>query len=372
MIHGGSNGSRSGIGQPRDPRALALRVVTFLGGLFFFLYFIAPESLIEQTQIKGAHEAISNGFIAVGSMAIGLGIINILASHGSRIIFAKKGWQYSVTLVMGLMVMIGATLAQWITAHGLSSDIRRVQIIGDFAIRIVEDARGEPGKPKSVAPNGSFPALPERVAALERYARQTIDAMGVAGQTAAAVNEADPALEQLRRESAEGAQALREVLGDVGARSWEVLDNDGEALLTRISQQAARVASAYAIVRRKESARWVSSQLYEFLYNGLFNHLGASMFALLGVYIAAAAYRAFRIRSTESALMMTAALIVMLGQISFGKMLYSEMPAIRQWLLEVPNSAAFRAIRLGAGVAGLMLAIRMWLSIESSKRGGQR
>jgi hypothetical protein len=41
------------------------------------------------------------------------------------------------------------------------------------------------------------------------------------------------------------------------------------------------------------------------------------------------------------------------------------MPSIRQWLLEVPNSAAFRAIRLGAGVAGLMLAIRMWLSIES-------
>jgi hypothetical protein len=55
----------------------------------------------------------------------------------------------------------------------------------------------------------------------------------------------------------------------------------------------------------------------------------------------------------------------MLGQISFGRTIYQEMPAIRQWLLEVPNSAAFRAIRLGAGVAGLMLAIRMWLSIES-------
>jgi hypothetical protein len=96
------------------------------------------------------------------------------------------------------------------------------------------------------------------------------------------------------------------------------------------------------------------------------------MFALLGVYIAAAAYRAFRIQSVESALMMTAALVVMLGQISFGKMLYSEMPAIRQWLLEVPNSAAFRAIRLGAGVAGLMLSIRMWLSIESRKGGGHK
>jgi hypothetical protein len=73
--------------------------------------------------------------------------------------------------------------------------------------------------------------------------------------------------------------------------------------------------------------------------------------------------------------MMTAAVIVMLGQISFGRLVYEDMPAIRQWLLEVPNSAAFRAIRLGAGVAGLLLAIRMWLSIESSPgstRGGKK
>jgi hypothetical protein len=103
------------------------------------------------------------------------------------------------------------------------------------------------------------------------------------------------------------------------------------------------------------------------------------MFALLGVYIAAAAYRAFRVKTLESALMMTAAVVVMLGQISavflmlnlgsFGEDAYRILPKARQWLLEVPNSAAFRAIRLGAGVAGLMLAIRMWLSIESKSFG---
>jgi hypothetical protein len=112
--------------------------------------------------------------------------------------------------------------------------------------------------------------------------------------------------------------------------------------------------------------------VYDFLYDGLFNQLGSAMFALLGVYIAAAAYRAFRIRTIESALMMVAAVIVMLGQISFGREIYEHMPSIRQWLLEVPNSAAFRAIRLGAGVAGLMLAIRMWLSIESKSFSSER
>ena len=354
----------------RDTRAITLRVVTFLGGLYFFLYFVTPESLIEQSGVKHAHEAISNGFIAVGSMAIGLGIINILMSHGMRVVFLKKGWQYSVALIVGMFLMIGVTIAQWRTTHGLSDDIKKVQVIGDFAGRIVEDAKAEPGKHRSYAPHGALPPLRERVAALERYAQATLDGNSHSEVPVAGV-EADPALEQLRSEYAQGVAALRQVFEQVQGRSWEGLDAEGEAVLTSVSQQAARVGSTYAILKRKESSSWLSSRLYDFLYNGLFNHLGASMFALLGVYIAAAAYRAFRIQSVESALMMTAALIVMLGQISFGKMIYSEMPAIRQWLLEVPNSAAFRAIRLGAGVAGLMLAIRMWLSIESAKRGGK-
>jgi hypothetical protein len=368
----GSDNSTSNVPQGRDSRALLLRAVTFIGGLYFFLYFIAPESLIERSNIKHAHEAISNGFIAVGSMAIGLGIINIITSHGMRTIFLKKGWQYSVALLVGMCVMIGVTIAQWRTTHGLSGEIRKVQVIGDFAARIVEDAKAEPGKHRSYAPRGVLPPLSDRVAALSSYARTTLDAVTQSSLNGITGVEVDSALEQLRSECAQDVTLLRQLLEQVSARSWGSLDAESEAVLTGVAQQAARVGSTYAILKRKESSAWLSSRLYDFLYNGLFNHLGASMFALLGVYIAAAAYRAFRIQSVESALMMTAALVVMLGQISFGKVIYSEMPAIRQWLLEVPNSAAFRAIRLGAGVAGLMLAIRMWLSIESVKRGGKR
>jgi hypothetical protein len=356
----------------RDSRAVWLRVVTFIGGLYFFLYFITPEWLIEQAAVKQAHESISNGCIAVGSMAIGLGIINILTSHGARVIFLKKGWQYSLALLAGMFVMIGVTIAQWRTTYGVSADIRRVQVISDFATRIIEDAKAEPGKARSHAPQGALPPLADRIAALVGYAEKTLDQVSAAGLSLASGAYGEQLFGQLRDECEQGVGSLRSTLKQVGFHTWNGLDATGEQMLVEIAQQAARVGSTYAILKRKESTGWLSSRLYDFLYNGLFNHLGASMFALLGVYIAAAAYRAFRIQSVESALLMIAALIVMLGQISFGKMLYSDMPAIRQWLLEVPNSAAFRAIRLGAGVAGLMLAIRMWLSIESVKRKGKQ
>jgi hypothetical protein len=160
-------------------------------------------------------------------------------------------------------------------------------------------------------------------------------------------------------------EILARDVASLAGRDWSALTDDNKALLLAFGQDAARLSSAYSVLTQSTRSRATINKLYDFLFDGLFNQLGSAMFALLGVYIAAAAYRAFRVRTLESALMMTAAVVVMLGQISFGKQVYEHMPAIRQWLLEVPNSAAFRAIRLGAGVAGLLLAIRMWLSIES-------
>ena len=63
--------------------------------------------------------------------------------------------------------------------------------------------------------------------------------------------------------------------------------------------------------------------------------------------------------------MMAAALVVMLGQIPFGSWIWEGFPDLRLWLLRVPNAAAFRAIKIGAEVAGLIMAFRMWFSIES-------
>lgn len=352
--------------ETKDFRSQIMRVFTFLGGIYFFFYFVCPESTVEAIGLKEAHEPISNGFIVVGAMAIGLGLLNILGKHGAQVAFKRKGWPYSAALLLGLSSMLVVTCGQWLQGLRISKEIQAVQVIGDFATRIVDDAQAlvesRPAAVKSVSRDGTLPALGVRVDALKHYSEMQL----------AAIEEGIPMLRKqapipaLVSELEQNVVDLKTPIALLSGVSREVITPADSATLKDFSFRAAKLASSYALVLRKQSAGTLVQRLYDLLYSGLFIQLGSAMFALLGVYIAAAAYRAFRIKTFESALMMTAALIVMLGQIAFGKHLYEGMPGLRQWLLEVPSSAAFRAIRLGAAVAGLMLAIRMWLSIESS------
>ena len=325
-------------GKPTDFRSNVVRVMTFLGGIYFFLYFITPEGVLRHLGVVAAHESISNGFIAVGAMAIGLGIINVVVSHGSKLVFRKQGWFYSATLLVGLFATIWVTFAQWFHQREIAQDVRRLQIAGEFATRIVSDAKNSPDTPKSFSPDREIPPLAARIEALRRYADHELVLVDSEISSLGSAEAYESSLDALLAEARQASAALRASEQELGQHSWREMDGQAELSLTRISSSAAKLASAYALLRRSADKSSSISRLYSFVYNGLFNNLGSAMFALLGVYIAAAAYRAFRIQSLESGLMMGAALVVMLGQISFGRIIYEDMPALRQWLLEVPNA----------------------------------
>jgi uncharacterized membrane protein len=114
---------------------------------------------------------------------------------------------------------------------------------------------------------------------------------------------------------------------------------------------------------------------YEILFNGLFAPLQAATFSLLAFYIASAAYRAFRIRTAEAALMMAAAFVVMLGQVPFGAWLTNAIPVstgwgffrlevLGDWVMRWLNMPAQRGIVFGIAVGGLAMSLRIWLSLE--------
>lgn len=105
------------------------------------------------------------------------------------------------------------------------------------------------------------------------------------------------------------------------------------------------------------------------LFYGLLFAFFASSMALLAFYLVSAAHRAFRVSSLEAGLMMTAAVIILLGQVPLGDWLTQglpeplQLPAVAQWVLTVPNTAVQRAVLLG--VCGGMFAagLRQWLGI---------
>jgi len=114
---------------------------------------------------------------------------------------------------------------------------------------------------------------------------------------------------------------------------------------------------------------------YEFLFRGLYAPLQAATFSLLAFYIASAAYRAFRIRTTDAGLMMAAAFVVMLGQVPIGAWLTRGLPNegviallrlenLGDWVMRWLNSPAQRGIALGVAIGALAMSLRVWLSLE--------
>lgn len=339
-----------------------IRIVTFLGGIYFFLEFVLPASVLRTVGVEQYHEEISYGFIVFGAMAIGLGIINLFLVHGSKIIFKRKDWFFSLVLLFGLIIMMTATTLDWLGGLEIANQAKKLEVLNQFSRVIPGDFAVD---------RADVPPLEVRTEALVRASQEAVaeyrelisrDALLTVSRAeelyplgAGYVEDFSGALQRVAANSERvSAQALQNEYAPGNIQSYWIL---GESL-----SQAASLVRKIAQLNYDYS---VTKRVYDLLYHGLFVALGSAMFSLLGVYIAAAAYRAFRIKSFESSLMMIAAVIVMLGQIPFYVYIYDGLPEIRQWLMEIPNSAAFRAIKIGAAIAGLVMAFRMWLSIES-------
>ncbi len=109
--------------------------------------------------------------------------------------------------------------------------------------------------------------------------------------------------------------------------------------------------------------------------------LDATMFSLLAFFIASAAFRAFRARNIEAALLLISACVVILGltppfihwwnsAFGFADSLQGFPSEAKDWVLEVPNLAARRAIVLGVGLGALAQSFRIILGIEQTYLGG--
>ncbi len=123
---------------------------------------------------------------------------------------------------------------------------------------------------------------------------------------------------------------------------------------------------------------------FKWLFNNVQLPMDATMFSLLAFFIASAAYRAFRARNVEASLLLISAVIVMLGNVPVGDLIWNSSVSLtpwgekladgsswmKQWILDNPNLSSRRGIILGVSLGVISQSIRIILGIERSYLGG--
>ena len=129
-------------------------------------------------------------------------------------------------------------------------------------------------------------------------------------------------------------------------------------------------AGQVATVRGEPPTLWgKEGRVFVWLYDHVFAPCNSTMFALLAFFVASAAFRAFRARNVEAALLLSAAIVMMLGRAPLGRALWDSLPDVAQWLLDVPNNAGRRAIMMGAAIGAIATALRVIVGLERSHLG---
>lgn len=111
--------------------------------------------------------------------------------------------------------------------------------------------------------------------------------------------------------------------------------------------------------------------LFEYVRINVMTPLSAAMYASLGFWIASAAYRAFRARTWESAVLLASGTIVMLANAPVGGSIWGGFIPLKDWIFDVPNMATMRGVLIGAALGALALGARTLMGKERGYlRGG--
>lgn len=117
-----------------------------------------------------------------------------------------------------------------------------------------------------------------------------------------------------------------------------------------------------------------------FIFNAAMAPLAATMFALLAFYVASASFRAFRAKTTEATILLSAGFIILLGRTFLGhyvtgwmpdSLSFLEIPNLANWIMAWPNTAGQRAIVIGIALGVAATSLRIILGIERSYLGSE-
>ena len=112
------------------------------------------------------------------------------------------------------------------------------------------------------------------------------------------------------------------------------------------------------------------SDQYQWAFQHVYTTLQQTMYASTGFFIVSSAYRAFRARNLESALLLISGCIVVFTNAPIGEVIWSGFPVIGDWLLSTGQIPGYRTLLLIAGFGSVAYAYRVVTNKEQGFFGG--
>jgi len=93
--------------------------------------------------------------------------------------------------------------------------------------------------------------------------------------------------------------------------------------------------------------------IYYWNFTNVYTPLGQALYAMTGFYIFSAAYRAFRARNIDAALLLIAGCFTLLTNAPIGEVIWVQIPVIGRWFLDIGQVPGMRTFMI-AGAFGLL------------------
>lgn len=107
-----------------------------------------------------------------------------------------------------------------------------------------------------------------------------------------------------------------------------------------------------------------TSDRSRFIFSSILQPAEATLFALLAIFIATAAFRALRVRNAYTFFLVAFAIVILLGQVPVGIYLWPQLPVVKDWILNVPILAGVRGILLGVALGIIATGLRVLIGTE--------
>jgi len=109
---------------------------------------------------------------------------------------------------------------------------------------------------------------------------------------------------------------------------------------------------------------------FKWIFSSILSPLALALYSIIGFFIFSAAYRALRLRSYESSVLLVCAVAMMLANAPLYEWIWGGFQTIGSWFNDVPSTAGSRALYLAVAIGTVIFGLRTIIWHERAQLGG--